>query len=74
MSTTADRSLLPGPQTMTDSPRGAPRIHRVVAPVCLLVVSIFTTASTGALLMQNFRRGQPPLVNEGDLFPLHWIW
>ena len=24
--------------------------------------------------MQNFRLGQPPLVNEGDLFPLHWIW
>ena len=43
-------------------------------PLCLLVVSIFTTASTGALLMQNFRLGQPPLVNEGDLFPLHWIW
>jgi len=37
-------------------------------------VSIFTTASTGALLMQNFRLGQPPLVHEGDLFPLHWIW
>ena len=38
------------------------------------MVSIFTTASTGALLMQNFRRGQPPLVSEGDLVPLHWIW
>jgi len=37
-------------------------------------VSVFTTASTGALLMQNFRLGQPALVNEGDLFPLHWIW
>ncbi len=24
--------------------------------------------------MQNFRLGQPPLVSEGDLFPLHWIW
>ena len=43
-------------------------------PLCLLLVSIFTPASTGALLMQNFRLGQPPLVNEGDLFPLHWIW
>ena len=28
----------------------------------------------GALLMQNFRRGQPPLVNEDDLIPLRWIW
>jgi Zn-dependent protease len=43
-------------------------------PICLLAVSIFTTASTGALLMQNFRLGQPPLASEGDLFPLHWIW
>ena len=43
-------------------------------PVFLLIVSIFTTASSGALLMQNFRLGQPPLVNEGDLVPLHWIW
>ena len=24
--------------------------------------------------MQNFRMGMPPLVNESDLFPLHWIW
>jgi Zn-dependent protease len=54
----------------------SPRKFRLFAwlPLCLLVVSIFTTASTGALLMQNFRRGQPPLVNEGDLVPLHWIW
>ena len=54
----------------------SPRTFRSFAwlPLCLLVVSIFTTASTGALLMQNFRLGQPPLVNEGDLVPLHWIW
>jgi membrane-associated protease RseP (regulator of RpoE activity) len=43
-------------------------------PVLLLIASIFTTASTGALLMQNFRLGLPPLVSEGDLVPLHWIW
>jgi membrane-associated protease RseP (regulator of RpoE activity) len=42
--------------------------------VFLLIVSIFTTASSGALLMQNFRLGQPPLVSEGDLVPLRWIW
>jgi membrane-associated protease RseP (regulator of RpoE activity) len=41
--------------------------------LCLLVVSIFTTASTGALLMQNFLLGEPPLAGEGDLFPLFWI-
>ena len=43
-------------------------------PICLLLVSMLTTASTGALLMQNFRLDQPPLVNEGDLIPLLWIW
>src|SRR5580698_7751982 len=54
----------------------SPRTFRSFAwlPLCLLVVSIFTTASTGALLMQNFRLGQPPLVSEGDLIPLLWIW
>lgn len=73
MPTTADYPLLPG---STDHSDFSPRAPRSIAwlPLCLLIVSIFTTASTGALLMQNFRLGQPPLVNEGDLFPLHWIW
>jgi Zn-dependent protease len=43
-------------------------------PLCLLLVSVLTTASTGALLLRNFRLDQPPLAHEGDLFPLHWIW
>jgi Zn-dependent protease len=73
MPTTADHPLLPGPADHSHFP---PPASRSIAwlPLCLLVVSIFTTASTGALLMQNFRLGQPPLVNEGDMFPLHWIW
>jgi membrane-associated protease RseP (regulator of RpoE activity) len=73
MPTTADHPLLPGPADHSDIPQ---RASRPIAwlPLCLLVVSIFTTASTGALLMQNFRLGQPPLVDEGDIFPLHWIW
>ena len=54
------------------SPRALPSVPWL--PVLLLIASIFTTASTGALLMQNFRLGQPPLVSEGDLVPLHWIW
>jgi membrane-associated protease RseP (regulator of RpoE activity) len=41
--------------------------------LCFLAVSVFTTASTGALLMQNFLLGQQPLASEGDLFPLFWI-
>ena len=70
---TTENPLLPSAADHSDF---APRAPRSIAwlPLCLLVVSIFTTASTGALLMQNFRLGQPPLVHEGDLFPLHWIW
>jgi membrane-associated protease RseP (regulator of RpoE activity) len=73
MPTTADHPLLPGPADHSDLPSRASQ-PIVWLPLCLLVVSIFTTASTGALLMQNFRLGQPPLVNDGDIFPLHWIW
>jgi membrane-associated protease RseP (regulator of RpoE activity) len=73
MSTTADHPPLPGPIDYSEIPI---RAHQPIrwAPVCLLVVSIFTTASTGALLMQNFRLNEPPLVRDGDLFPLQWIW
>ena len=56
-----------------DTPHQAPRSFAWL-PLCLLLVSIVTTASTGALLMRNFRLDQPPLANEGDLFPLLWIW
>jgi hypothetical protein len=71
--TTADNPLLPLPEELSDSPQKT--THSIAwLPLCLLVVSIFTTASTGALLMRNFRLDQPPLANEGDLFPLHWIW
>src|ERR1700733_2420246 len=71
--TTADNPLFPRPQEHPDFPQKA---HHSIAwlPLCLLVVSVFTPASTGALLMRNFRLDQPPLANEGDLFPLHWIW
>jgi Zn-dependent protease len=70
---TTEHPLLP---SAADHPDLAAKASRSIAwlPLCLLVVSIFTTASTGALLMQNFRLGQPPLVHESDLFPLHWIW
>ncbi len=73
MPTTADHPLLPGPADHSDFPQPAQRSFAWL-PLCLLIVSVFTTASTGALLMQNFRLGQPALVNEGDLFPLRWIW
>src|ERR1700677_862373 len=68
--TTADNPI---PEEFAEFPQRT--THSIAwLPLCLLVVSIFTTASTGALLMRNFRLDQPPLANEGDLFPLHWIW
>jgi Zn-dependent protease len=67
-----ESSLLPRSTEHLRKPQGARSIAWV--PLCLLLVSIFTTASTGALLMQNFRLGQPPLVTDGDLMPLLWIW
>ncbi len=67
--TTAGSPLLPRPVDHWKPPQPVRWV-----PVCLLLVSILTTASTGALLMQNFRLNQPPLVNEGDLIPLLWIW
>jgi len=65
--------LFPGPRQHSDFVPPATRSIGWV-PLCLLMVSIFTTASSGALFMRNFRLGQPPLATEGDLFPLHWIW
>jgi membrane-associated protease RseP (regulator of RpoE activity) len=67
--TTAGSPLLPRPAEHWN-----PRPPIRWLPVCLLLLSMLTTASTGALLMQNFRHDQPPLVNEGDLIPLLWIW
>jgi hypothetical protein len=41
--------------------------------ICLLGLSIFTTLSTGAVLMYNFRRGAPPFAVNADFFPFAWI-
>src|ERR1700678_1405122 len=68
-----DNPLFPRPREHPDFPQES---HRSIAwlPICLLVVSVFTTASTGALLMRNFRLDQPPVATAVDLFPLHRIW
>ena len=41
--------------------------------VCLLVLSVFTTLSTGAVLMYNFQRGAPPFAVNAGFFPFAWI-
>ncbi|HVT96891.1 MAG TPA: site-2 protease family protein [Acidobacteriaceae bacterium] len=40
---------------------------------CLLLLSVFTTLSTGAVLMYNFRRGAPPFAVNAGFFPFAWI-
>lgn len=73
METSDPAELLSGSADLGEKVPGKRRSFAWLA-LSLLVVSIFTTASTGALLMQNFRLGQPPLTVEDDLFPLIWIW
>lgn len=46
----------------------------ILIPLLLLLASIYTTASSGALFMLNFRQGAPPLSHSADLFPLLWAW
>ncbi len=41
--------------------------------LCLLGLSIFTTISTGAVLMYNFHRGAPPFAVNAGFFPFAWI-
>jgi membrane-associated protease RseP (regulator of RpoE activity) len=42
--------------------------------ISLLIVTLFTTVSTGAVLMFNFRHGDPPFAASAGFFPLAWIW
>lgn len=41
--------------------------------LCLLALSVFTTLSTGAVLMYNFHRGAPPFAVNAGFFPFAWI-
>lgn len=41
--------------------------------VSLLVLTLITTVSTGAVLMFNFRNGDPPFAVNAGFFPLAWI-
>ncbi len=41
--------------------------------LCLLGLSLFTTLSTGAVLMYNFRRSVLPGAVNADFFPFAWI-
>lgn len=49
------------------------RFEQVGVAASLLILSVLTTLSAGALLMFNFRRGAPPFSTDSGLFPLVWI-
>lgn len=51
----------------------ASQLEQAGVAVCLLGLSIFTTLSTGAVLMFNFRRGAPPFAVNAGFFPFAWI-
>jgi membrane-associated protease RseP (regulator of RpoE activity) len=72
----------PAFQVSRPLPESAPRIvpigpasHLEQAGVALslLGLSIFTTLSTGAVLMYNFHRGAPPFAVNAGFFPFAWI-
>lgn len=54
-------------------PATASHFEQAGIAVSLLVLSVLTTVSTGAVLMDNFRRGVPPFSSDAGLFPLAWI-
>jgi len=56
------------------SVRPASQLEQAGIAISLLVVSVFTTLSTGAVLMFNFRHGDPPFAANAGFFPLAWAW
>lgn len=68
-----NRFSLSSPSTFA----GAPRRRfwkRAWLPLLLLILSVLTTAGSGARFMGNFLSGLPPLANDADFLPLLWIW
>lgn len=41
--------------------------------ICLLILTVITTVCTGAVLMENFKNGDPPFAVNAGFFPLAWI-
>ncbi|MFP5227725.1 MAG: site-2 protease family protein, partial [Acidobacteriota bacterium] len=49
------------------------RVEGAGVALSLLLLSVFTTVSTGAVLMYNFHRGAPPFAVNAGFFPFAWI-
>lgn len=56
------------------SARPASQLEQASLAISLLAVSLLTTVSAGAVLMFNFRHGDPPFAASAGFFPLAWIW
>lgn len=56
------------------SARPASQLEQAGIAVSLLLASLLTTVSTGAVLMSNFRHGDPPFAASAGFFPLAWAW
>lgn len=55
------------------APASSSRFEQVGVSLSLLVLTLSTTVSTGAVLMWNFRNGDPPFAMNAGFFPLAWI-
>jgi membrane-associated protease RseP (regulator of RpoE activity) len=53
--------------------RPASQLEQAGIAISLLVVGLFTTLSAGAVLMFNFRNGDPPFAANAGFFPLAWV-
>lgn len=60
----------PPPELVTDA---ASSFDQAGIAIALLVLTILTTVCTGAVLMDNFKSGQPPFAVNAGFFPLAWI-
>jgi membrane-associated protease RseP (regulator of RpoE activity) len=54
--------------------RPASQLEQAGIAISLFVLSLLTTLSAGAVLMFNFRHGDPPFAANAGFFPLAWIW
>jgi len=60
---------------LNSKPTAAPasQFEQAGVALSLLVLSFLTTLSTGAVLMYNFRHGEPPFGASAGFFPIAWV-
>lgn len=68
-----DRPLRPMAPLTTLPVQRPSELEGAGVALCLLCLSVFTTLSTGAVLMYNFRRSVLPGAMNADFFPFAWI-